>query len=194
MNPDKSRSPLLVRGFQFLAFSLLLSGCGSVLPEPRADTTRHFTLAGPAGTAAVSDGTRVQPVQVAGHLRNRSMAVRIAENEVIYLDDVVWAEPLADGITQSLRNRLGAIASDADVSVQVQRCELDRSAGNTVQLIATYSVSTGGSAGPVTKRGLFTASTRTWDGKDHGALVGLLRDAVGELADRLVLQLAEKTR
>jgi len=101
---------------------------------------------------------------------------------------------LADGITQTLRNRLAVIASDADVSVQVQRCELDRSAGNIVQLIAAYSITTGGSAGPVTKRGLFTASTRTWDGKDHGALVGLLREAVGELADRLVLQLAEKTR
>ena len=171
---------------------LVLAACSSVLPQPQADMTRHFTLAGPAETAAVSDGTRVQPVQVAGHLRSRSMAVRISENEVIYLDDVVWAEALADGITQTLRNRLSVIASDADVSVQIQRCELDRSAGNTVQLIASYSITSGGSNGVVTRRGLFTASPRTWDGKDHGKLVALLREAVVELADRLVSQLSEK--
>lgn len=169
----------------------VLAACSSVLPQPKSDTTRHFTLAVPTETAAVSDGTRVQPVQVAGHLRSRSMAVRVSENEVIYLDDVVWAEALADGITQTLRNRLAVIPSDADVSIQIQRCELDRSAGNAVQLVAAYSIT---SAGPMTRRGVFTASPRTWDGKDHGKLVALLREAVGELADRLVLQLAEKTR
>lgn len=173
---------------------LLFTACSSVLPQPQTDTTRHFTLAGPTGVAAVPDGTRVQPVQVAGHLRSRSMAVRIAENEVIYLDEVVWAETLADGITQTLRNRLAPIASDAVVSVQIQRCELDRAAGNAVQLVATYTISSSGAGGPVERRGLFTASPRTWDGKDHGALVALLREAVGELADRLVAQVAEKTR
>ncbi len=171
---------------------LLLTACPSVLPQPQADVTRHFTLASPIKSAAVTDGTRVLPVQVAGYLRSRAMAVRISENEVIYLDEVVWAEPLADGITQTLRNRLSVVASDADVSVQIQRCELDRSAGNTVQLIATYSITSGGSAGLVTRRGLFTASARTWDGKDHGKLVAQLREAVDELADRLVSQLAEK--
>jgi uncharacterized lipoprotein YmbA len=193
MNTDKPRWSLLVRGSQFLAFSLLLSACSSVLPQPQADTTRHFTLAGLIKTAAVTDGTRVQPVQVTGHLRSRSMAVRVSENEVVYLDDVVWAESLADGITQTLRNRLSVVASDADVSVQIQRCELDRSAGNAVQLVATYSITLAGPAGPVTRRGLFTSAARTWDGKDHGMLVTLLRDAVDELADRLVSQLAEKT-
>ena len=187
----------LSRQFQHFIGGLLLllfTACASVLPQPQTDATRHFTLAGPTGTAAVSNGTRVQPVQVAGHLRSRSMAVRIAENEVIYLDDVIWAESLTDGITQTLRNRLAPIASDAVVSVQIQRCELDRAAGNTVQLVATYTITTGGSGGPLETRGLFSASPRTWDGKDYGALVALLRDAVGELADRLVLQLAEKTR
>jgi uncharacterized lipoprotein YmbA len=171
---------------------LLQAACSSVLPQPQADATRHFTLAGPIKTAAVTEGTRVQAVQVAGYLRSRAMAVRISENEVIYLDEVVWAEALADGITQTLRNRLSVVASDADVSVQIQRCEMDRSAGNSVQLIATYSITSGGSAGPVTRRGFFTASPGAWDGKDHGKLVALLREAVDELADRLVTQLAEK--
>lgn len=177
---------------QLTAISLLLTACPSVLPQPQPDTTRHFTLAGPAEAAAVLNGTKVQPVQIAGHLRNRSMAVRVGENEVIYLDDVVWAESLADGITQMLRNRLAPIASDAVVSVQVQRCELDRAAGNSVQLVASYSIIFGGGVSPLETRGLFTASSRTWDGKNPGTLIALLREAVNELADRLVTKLPEK--
>ena len=169
----------------------LLGAC-NVLPLPQAETVRHFTLAGPTVAAAVIDGTRVQPVQVAGHLRSRTMTVHVAENEVIYLDDVVWAESLADGITQTLRNRLAAIPTDAVVSVHVQRCELDRSAGNSVQLVATYSITSGGKDGPVESRGLFTATSRIWDGKERGTLVALLREAVNELADRLVSKLPEK--
>jgi len=171
------------------AFALLLGACS--LPQAQTDTVRHFTLAGPTEAALVADCARVQPVIVAGHLRSRSMAVRIAENEVIYLDDVVWAESLADGITQILRNRLGAIASDSVVSVQIQRCELNRSAGNAVQLVASYSIKAGSGGGSAETRGLFSAAPRTWDGKDYGTLVGLIREAVGELADRLVSRFPE---
>ena len=174
-----------------LAWCALLGGC-NVLPQPQTETVRHFTLAGPTVAAAVSDATVVQPVQVAGHLRNRMMAIRVADNEVIYLEEVVWAEALADGITQALRNRLAAIASGAVVSVQIQRCELDRAAGNNVELIATYTITLGGAANPVERRGLFTATPRLWNGKNYGGLVTLLSDSVGELADRLVAQLPEK--
>ena len=91
-----------------------------------------------------------------------------------------------------MRNRLSTISSDAVVSVQVQRCELDRSAGNNVQLVATYSILSGGMEKPVEAIGLFTASPRAWDGKNNGALVALLRETVNELADRLVSKLPEK--
>lgn len=190
MNTDQCRRPQLSLGLAVL--SLGFAACSSVLPEAQVDAVRHFTLAGPTVTAAVPDGVRVQPVQVAGHLRNRAMAVRVAENEVIYLDEVAWAEPIADGITQTLRNRLAAISADAVVSVQIQRCELDRSAGNTVQVVATYTILTGGGDHPGEERGLFTASRRTWDGGDHGALVALLREAVVELSEQLVAKLPEK--
>ena len=176
----------------FLLFSCIVIGGCNVLPQPQTEAVRHFTLAGPTTVAGVSDGTVVQPVQVAGHLRNRSMAIRVGENEVIYLEDVVWAESLADGITQTLRDRLSPISSAAVVSVQVQRCEVDRSSGNSVQLVATYAITTGGTSYPTEKRGLFKATPRTWDGKSYTALVTLLREAVGELADRLVSQLPEK--
>lgn len=187
MKTDQSRWPSTVRSAQLAILCLGLAACS--LPQPQADAVRHFTFTEPTSAPAVTDGTRVQPVRIAGHLRSRSMAVRVAENEVIYLDDVVWAEPLADGITQTLRNRLAAIASDAVVSVQIQRCELNRSAGNAVQLVASYVITPPGSGDVFETRGLFTATPRVWDGKDPGALVALLHEAVGELADRLVTQL-----
>lgn len=169
-----------------LLFSVvgLLTGC-NLLPKPQADTVRHFTLNGPTGTAPVADATQVRPVQVAGHLRGRTMAVRVAEHEVTYLDDVRWAEPLGDAIAQMLRDRLGSVGGGATVTVQVLRCELVRSAGNSVQVAATYLIvpANGDKAAPF--RGTFMASPRTWDGRDYGALVAQLREGIGELGDAI---------
>lgn len=155
------------------------AGC-NLLPSPQADTVRHFTLSGPADATVVADAASVRPVQLAGHLRNRAMAVRVSANEVIYLNDVRWAEPLDEAVTSVLRNRLRSVGGGASVTVQVQRCELVRSEGNTVQLAATYTIS---APGHPARSGSFAAAPRTWEGKDHGTLVGLLREAVTELAE-----------
>ena len=163
---------------------LLLSAC-NLLPEPQADTIRHFTLGGEAGPPPVANGTQVRPVQVAGHLHGRAMAVRVAENEVAYLDDLRWAEPLDAALTQILRARLGAVAGGATVTVDVQRFELVRFEGNQVQLAATYSLQPSGAGRAAAQRGVFNATPRAWDGKDPGALVGLLRAAAGELGDAI---------
>ncbi len=170
------------------ALTLFLSACN--LPSPQADPVRHFTLSGPpADTATVADAVSVRPVQLAGHLRSRAMAVRVSENEVVYLDDVRWAEPLDEAITQVLRNRLRSVGGGAFVTVQVQRCELVRSAGETVQLVATYTITPPG--GPA-QSGSFAATPRTWGGRDHGALVGLLREAVTELAEAVAVAAERK--
>jgi uncharacterized lipoprotein YmbA len=168
-----------------------LAGC-NVLPEPQGDTVRYFTLSNPTSvTVPAVDGTIVRPVQLAGHLRNRAMAVRVAENEVIYLDDVRWAESLGDAITNLLRTRLGVVGGNNIVTVQIQRCELARFEANAVQLTATYTIlSAIGGATP--KRGVFASGPRTWDGKNYGLLVGQLRDAVGELSDAIAIALPEK--
>lgn len=157
---------------------LALFGCS--LPQPQVDRTRHFTLGEPAG-AVVADGVRVRPVLLAGHLRNRALAVRVGPNEVIYLEEARWAEPLDEAITQLLRARLGGVAGGAVVSVQVQRCEVDRAAGNAVLIAASYSISVKG----VERVGTFTAAPRTWDGKNPSGLVGLLREGLGELAEAI---------
>lgn len=159
--------------------SLLLTAC-NVLPEPSVDLVRHFTLSGPVAT--VQDGATVRPVQVAGHLRGRAMAVRIAPNEVIYDENARWAESLDDAITQLLRAHVGGAGAGRVIAVQIQRCELVRNEGNSVQLAATYAIT---APNGTVKHGTFTASPRTWDGKDYGVLVGEIRDAIAEFGDAL---------
>lgn len=183
----KMKTRLSVPGFLALSVPLsalslfLASGC-SILPEPQVDSVRYFTLSEPAQMGGVAEGVVVRPVRLAGHLRNRSMAVRVSANEVVYLDDVRWAEPLDEALTQILRNRLRAVSGGASVVVQIQRCELDRSAGNTVQLAASYTVTP---AGGDARSEVFTATPRPWDGGDSAAIIALMREAAGELADAI---------
>ena len=96
----------------------VLAAAGCNLPAPQEDRVRHFTLSGQADGPAVVDAVSVRPVRLAGHLRGRAMAVRVSENEVIYLEDVRWAEPLDEAITQILRNRLRQIGTGATVTAQ----------------------------------------------------------------------------
>ncbi|HYC70868.1 MAG TPA: ABC-type transport auxiliary lipoprotein family protein [Opitutaceae bacterium] len=176
---------------------LALSACSlPTITPPQSDSVRHFTLSSP-GALAAPDAARVRPVELAGHLRNRSMAVRIAENEVVYRDEARWAEPLDDAITNLLRARLGAAGGGCTVDVQVLRCELVRNEGNTVQLSATYVITPDPDpAGqqPPAKRGVFNAQPRAWEGGDYGVLVGHIRDAINELGDALVTQAAALQR
>jgi len=181
-NKHESRVRRLLFSLLLASCSLLLTSC-NLLPEPQADSTRHFTLSGPAEAGAVADAVQVRPVRLAGHLRNRAMAVRVSANEVIYLDDVRWAEPLDEAITQILRNRLRRVAGGAVVVVEIQRCELVQSEGNSVQLAATYTITPAG--GGEVRTAVFSATPHPWTGGDHGVIVGLIREAVGELADAI---------
>jgi uncharacterized lipoprotein YmbA len=190
MNTDKHRSIRVAFSLQLSAFSLLLAACN--LPQPQADTVRNFTLSAPAAVAPVAGATQVRPVQVAGHLRGRPMAVRVAANEVVYLEDVRWAEPLDEAVTQLLRARLGSVGGGATVAVTVARAELDRAAGNSVQLAATWTITRAGGDPAAPERGAFTATPRPWDGKDYSGVVALLHDAVTELADAIAVAVEKK--
>lgn len=173
----KTISRLLAACSGFAVMGLFV-GCS--LPQPQADTVRYFTLSGPVLGETQPVTANIRLVRLAGHLRNRAMAVRVSEHEVIYIEDVRWAEPLDEAITQVLRNRLGSLDSGISVMIQVLRCELVRPEGNTLQFSATYTLT--GASG-VVKSGSFTATPQTWDGRDYGNLVGMIRTAVTELAE-----------
>ena len=196
MNPLSSHPALPARGpaaGRALRSSILWSVVGSLLlaacrlPTPQADPVRYFTLSGPV--AGATGGATVRPVQLAGHLRGRQMAVRTAANEVVYLEEVRWAEPLDEAITQVLRARAGAGGAGSTVAVQIQRCELNRAEGNSVQVAATYAITPKDGA---VKHGTFSSGPRTWDGQDAGALGGQIRDAVNELGDAIAAALNAK--
>jgi uncharacterized lipoprotein YmbA len=182
---DFARSSIISRMLVASTFALV-AGC-NVLPEPQPDTVRYFTLGEPF-TEVKQGGVRVRPVQLAGHLRNRAMAVRVDANEVIYLEDVRWAESLDDSIAQLLRARLSGIGEGKAVSVQVQRCEVVRANDGAMEFAATYTIQGEGRQADV--RGAFVAPSRRWDGKDYGALVSMMRDAVKELGDRIARDLS----
>ena len=179
---------MLAFSLQLSAFSFLLSGCG--LPQPQVDTVRRFTLGGEIGAEPVANATQVRPVNLAGHLHRRSMAVRVAEHELAYLDEVRWAEPLDTALTRILQTRLASVGGGATVTVNIERFELVRYAGNSVQLEASYTILPAGAPKDAAQRGVFTSSARTWDGKDPGDLVGLLHDAAVELGDALAAAVA----
>ncbi|MEO6993030.1 MAG: ABC-type transport auxiliary lipoprotein family protein [Lacunisphaera sp.] len=187
---------------RLVALSTLLGlvGC-NILPEPQKDAVRYFTLSTPAMQAgddqasATKDhaefhGTTVRPVQIAGHLRERSMAVRVAENEVIYLDEVRWAQPLGDAITNLLRERLSDVGGNNVVTVQIHNCEPLRFKNDAVELAATWEIVALGGGTPI--RGEFTSAKRTWDGKDYRALVSEMHGAVEELGDAIASAIAAK--
>ncbi|HVZ66308.1 MAG TPA: ABC-type transport auxiliary lipoprotein family protein [Lacunisphaera sp.] len=183
MKTNGHKWKVAARGLQLSALGFLLASCG--LPEPQADVVRHFTLGGEVGAGPVANATQVRPVRLAGHLHGRSMAVRVAANEISYLEEVRWAEPLDEALTEILRARLGTVPGGATVSVDVVRFELVRSEGNSVQLQADYSILPAGARRTDAIRGVFKSSPRTWEGKDPAELVTLMRAAAGELADAL---------
>lgn len=181
MHTNKHSFATRLRGALLALAGLAFSAC-SVLPEPQSDPVRYFTLSGAPAGAPAPDAMVVRPVRLAGHLRNRNMAVRVSENEVAYLEDVRWAEPLDEAITQILRNRLRQVGGGGVVTVQIQRLELVRNAGNNIELAATFAITPSGGE---PKPGAFTAAPRAWAGGDHGTLVGLMRESVDDLADAI---------
>lgn len=182
MKKPISVSRLLALSLALSALSLVVAPGCKILPEPQPDTVRYFTLSEPAQAGGVVEGVAVRPVRLAGHLRNRDMAVRVSAHEVTYLEDVRWAEPLDEALTQILRNRLRALAGGVTVVVQVQRCELVRAEDNTMQLAASYTITRDGGE---SHSAVFAATPQRWAGGDSAELVALMRAAAGELADAI---------
>lgn len=164
-----------------------LGGCAVL--RPAKDPVRYFTLGVPVATVA-GGGVDVRPVGLAGHLRRGALAVRVSEHEITYLDEVRWAEPLDEALTQLLHARLAAPGRAWRVSVQVQRCELVRQPANQVEFAATYELRDSGTA--EVSRGAFRATPRPWAGADPGELVALLRASADEFAAHLAATLGRE--
>ena len=185
----------------FLLPFLLLTGCNIVAPA-QPDTARFFVLTSPnppAGTAAGEGKLRIglKSVVVADYLRQPMITVRSHANEVDFIDNARWAEPLEAGVSRILVAALtaapavGSVISapfpfeserDYDVAVTVLACEGSRSGSRTAaHFEASIVISTTGPNARVVAQHLFVAPSAEWDGSNYGRLAALLSDDVAAL-------------
>jgi uncharacterized protein len=190
---------------------LLVTSCN--LPSAVVDSTRYYVLvARPERTDATSTQhwkVALHPVEVPIFLRSKPMAVRVASNEVRYVDDARWAEPLDSGITRVIREQLEAmpeitqVSTTADIAgvtpdyqivVRVLRCEGDLTGAGMARFIATVEIHS--AKGERLARDTLRAEVGDWDGKDYDALARKLSEAVRDLASRVpaLLEKASETK
>jgi uncharacterized lipoprotein YmbA len=103
MNPPARPSVLLLA----IGAVVLLAGCGVL--KPTTVVTRSFVLTPIAATKAATAtteniGVAIAPLRLPPYLLKNPLAVRKGTNEVVYLENALWAEPL----DQSLQRTLGA--------------------------------------------------------------------------------------
>jgi uncharacterized lipoprotein YmbA len=185
----------------------LLSAC-SVIPEVTPDLTRYYVLttapaAEPAPAADVQAVPRIslRPVVVPEFLRGRIMQVRSGPNEVRFIDNARWAEPLESGLNRVLRENLGQRASavrivsrtgephDFDVAVHIRQFEgvLPAGAAGVSARIEVYSTDV---EPKLLAQENFNTLVTHWDGKDHGQLAQKLSEAAAKLSERIIATLA----
>jgi uncharacterized lipoprotein YmbA len=187
-----------------LAASFLAAGC-RILPAPRADAARFYTLGEKTAAAAAAPSVPVAGalrlglarVELPAYLQNRAMAVR-AGSEVRYEQNHRWAEPLDEAVARVVRASLLAspkIAAvfpapfpieqprDYDVTVRVLRCEGVGGGNPSAQLAAMVEITRADATRAVVLRKTVSAPATSWDGKDFAALAVALGQAAAALGD-----------
>lgn len=193
---------------QWMLFAglLTLTGC-SVVPEPQPDRTRYYVLSAPqvAETAVFAeDGLTLglKKITLPPYLAKGSLVIRQGAHELAYNDYARWAEPLEDGVARLVRNYLLASPRvnrvftegfpfdqerDFDVAIMIHRCEGVRQSDRMVaRFVATVEITTPKADSKVVTRRMFGPVEVAWDGRDYGALVQALSDAVTAMGDEIV--------
>jgi uncharacterized lipoprotein YmbA len=183
----------------------LLAAC-NVIPPVQADLTRFYVLTADAKDAGtpVAKPVRIslRPVDVPDYLHSRVIEVRVAENEVRYVDEARWAEPLEEGITHVLHDDLAhnpalaltprGDAHDYDVTVQVRQCE-GVVAGRAARFAAHIEIHSTDTEPKLVAQADFAVDVPGWDGKDYADLAKKLSEAVSQLGDRIAGLVAGKS-
>ncbi|HND62855.1 MAG TPA: ABC-type transport auxiliary lipoprotein family protein [Opitutaceae bacterium] len=183
--------------------ALLLGLAACTLPPAQPDPTRYYMLTpmahrtGEAAAAGSHWRVALRPVEMPNFLRGKTMAVRVASNEVVYVDDARWAETLEAGIGRVLRESLesrpeiafvatsGGEEHDFDIAVRVLRCEGDREKG-VARFTAAVEIYAAGPGGARRGRDIFTTEVPGWDRQNYGQLAAKLSEAVDVFGDRIV--------
>jgi uncharacterized lipoprotein YmbA len=147
----------------------------------------------------------MRAVDMPAYLQGKSFAIRSHTNEIMFLDFVLWGEPLDQGVARVLAENLRSLKNVARVSlppfradeqrdfeilVQVSACE--GTADGDVRFAATWRIlAPGGSAGTVAE-GNYAASGLRWDGRDHGQLAARLSEALAGLSRDIITALPKE--
>jgi uncharacterized lipoprotein YmbA len=172
-----------------------LNSCS--LPQAQPDLTRFYILTAGAKENATpaSEPTKVflRAVNVPEFLRGRMFVVKTGENQVSFIDEARWAEPLEAGlhrviaenlVRQGLRCVPRASEEHAfEITVWVKSCEGLAGKG-AARLAARIEVTKTGAEPTIVAHDDFVAEVAGWDGKDYGQLAAKLSEAAGELGER----------
>ncbi len=179
-----------------LAGAALLTGC-NLLPEAAPERARQFVPEGRMAAAEAPAGAvrlGLRPVEVPAYLRAKAMVARSGENEVRFVTDAYWAEPLDGAIARLLRERLAAGAKvlaypfpaqlprDYDLTVRVLHAE---GAADGVRFTAVIELLRIGDQPQLVVRRQFTAPAVAWN-NDPAQLARGLSNAVEALADEVL--------
>lgn len=214
MNFQNPVSLMPITCFRARAIVLLLclsaSGC-SVL-QPHADPTRFYMLTTrQAPPVTVDRGQRkrwkigLRPIDVPAYLRSNAMVVRTQVNEVTFAEFECWAEPLDQGIARAIKdalsyaanvgsvtlNSFGSDTLDYQVAIRILACESVRApdGSSSIRFSMSWEVRSVAANSAVTKRGIFTAPSAPWDGKDYGQFAQRISDAITSAGEALAAAL-----
>jgi uncharacterized lipoprotein YmbA len=186
---------------------LVVAGCS--LPEVQPDLTRYYLLTPAAAAPAAEAAVPERPWRISLHvadlpafLRGKLMQVRVAGNEVRFLDQARWAEPLESGLARVMRKNFDlradavrvvsrlALKRDFNVVLSFQDCEGLAETG-AARLAARVEVYSTGPDPKLCAEDAFSIDVPGWDGSDYRQLAGKLSEGAGALADRVITLLGE---
>jgi uncharacterized lipoprotein YmbA len=187
------------------AIAVIWSACS--LPQAQPDLTRFYLLNEVTHKGDVAEVVGqpprivLRPVIVPEYLRGKIMQVRVADNELRFIDQARWAEPLEAGLTRVLREDLaqrpaqvrvvarGADEHDFEVAVNLRRCEGVTREG-AARLAARIEIFSTGTDPKLAAQEDFSFDVPGWDGKDYGQLAKKLSEAADAMAERFVMLIA----
>lgn len=183
----------------WLAMAMLLSSAACSLPEAKPDLTRYYVLTPVAAKADAPAEARpvvyVRSIAVPEFLRGRIMQVRVSENELRFVDEARWAEPIEAGVLRVVRenlDRLGAVRlverggepHDYEVAVRLRRCEGALPAG-AARIAARIEVFRSEVEPKLVAHDEFLSEVPGWDGSDYAELARKLSQAAAALSERI---------
>lgn len=187
-----------------LSASAAWAWCGCAFLEPREDPTRFYVLTVPGGRVnREADGEfkrwkiGLQAVEVPAYLRSKALVVGAGANEIHFAEFDRWAEPLDRGVGRVMRETLSSASNvenvalnshgddtlDYEVTIRILACEGVRvqNGNSSIRFAVAWEARSVGKNSQPTKRGLFTAASVAWNGKDYGQLAERLSEAVAGL-------------